>query len=149
MEAESAKYDRFSEEYISDEENHRDKAKVFLWYLKGEVIHGRAASLGVTTGRAVVIINDEDMLKVKDGVVIISRTASPGLELVLARANAIATENGGQSATVMGAARAYGIPAVTGIPGLMEKINDGDIVKVDGTNGIIEIRKCIILRQLK
>jgi pyruvate,water dikinase len=148
MKAESVQYDRFFEEDILDEEDHGNKANVFIWYLKGEVMYGNTASLGVASGRAVIIIKDEDLLKVKDGVVIVSKTASPGLTSVLAKANAIVTENGGQAAIVMGVAREYGIPAVAGIPGLMERISDGDIVKVDGVNGIIEIKKRIILKQL-
>jgi len=149
MKAESVQYDRFFEENMPDEEDHGNKEKTFVWYLNEEIMHGNTASLGAATGRAVVIKKDEDMLKVKDGFVIICKTASPGLVSVLAKANAIAAENGGQAALVMRAARACGIPAAAGIPGLTEKISDGDIVRVDGTNGTVAIKKRIILRQLK
>ncbi len=36
-------------------------------------------------------------------------------------------------------ARDYGIPCVSGVIGVMELINDGDLLEVDGTHGIIRI----------
>jgi phosphoenolpyruvate synthase/pyruvate phosphate dikinase len=105
------------------------------------IIHGGAASLGVATGRAVVIKHAGDITKVKDNEIIISRKASPELSIVFGRANAIVTENGGQSSNVMQIARTYGIPAVVGISGLTEMISDGDLVRVDGTNGTVEIKE--------
>lgn len=104
-------------------------------------MHGGIASLGVAIGRAAVIKKDDDILKVEDGAVIISKTASPKLAIVLSKANAIATENGGQASNAMEFARSYGIPAVAGIPELTEIIRDGDIVIVDGTHGTIEIQE--------
>ncbi len=112
-------------------------------------MHGRIASLGVAIGRAAVITKDEDILKVEDGAVIISKTASPNLAIVLSKANAIDTENGGQASNAMEIARTYGITAVAGIPELTEIIRDGDIVRVDGTHGTIEIKERMTLHSLK
>jgi len=149
MRTESAQYDLLPEEYTSDAEDHRNKANVFARYLNGEAMHGGIASLGVAIGRAAVITKDADILKVEDGAVIISKTASPRLAIVLSKANAIATENGGQASNAMEFARTYGIPAVAGIPELTEIIRDGDIVRVDGTHGTIEIKERMTLHSLK
>jgi pyruvate,water dikinase len=130
-------------------EEREEKANNLVKHLDGEARYGRAASSGVAMGRAVVITNDEDILKVKDGSVIISKTASPKLAMVLEKAIAIATENGGQAANSMVFARIYGIPAVVGISGLTGIIKDGDFVRVDGTNGNIEIRKSMTLHRVK
>jgi len=149
MKTESVQYDQHSGESTPDMEDCRGKANVLVKHLDGEVKYGRAVSSGVAMGRAVVITKDEDILKVKDGSVIISKTASPKLAVVLEKAIAIATENGGHAANSMVFARLYGIPAVVGIFGLTEIIKDGDFVRVDGTNGNIEIRKSITLHRVK
>jgi phosphoenolpyruvate-protein kinase (PTS system EI component) len=36
-------------------------------------------------------------------------------------------------------AREYGIPCVSGLIGIMEIIKDGDLVEVDGDNGIVRL----------
>ena len=146
MKTGSVQYNQISEEYASDLEDRRSKANVLARYLNGEAIHGGAAAAGVAMGRAVVITKDDDILKVKDGAVIVSRTASPKLAIILSKANAIATENGGQASNAMGFARTYGIPAVIGISGLTEIIRDGDIIRVDGTKGTIEIKEHMTLQ---
>jgi pyruvate,water dikinase len=145
MKTESVQYDQNSGECTQDVENFKGKTKDLI----GKIKHGKAASAGAAMGRAVVITNDDDISRVKDGSVIISKTASSKLAMVLEKAIAIATENGSQAANSMVFARVYGIPAVVGIPGLTEIIKDGDFVRVDGTNGNIEIRKSVTLRRVK
>jgi pyruvate,water dikinase len=145
MKTASVQYDQHSRENTPDMGDFRGKTNDF----NGIIKHGKAASAGVAMGRAVVITKDEDISKVKDGSVIISRTASPKLAMVLEKAIAIATENGSQAANSMVFARVYGIPAVVGIPGLTEIIKDGDFVRVDGTNGNIEISKSVKLHRVK
>jgi phosphohistidine swiveling domain-containing protein len=149
MKTESVQYDQLSEEYKSDAEDCRNKANVLAGYLKGEAMHGRTASLGSAMGRAAVITKADDILKVKNGAVIIAKKASPKFAIILSKVNAIATENGGQSSNAMGFAREYGIPAVTGISGLTEIVRDGDIIRVDGTNGTVEIKERMTLHRLK
>jgi pyruvate,water dikinase len=105
----------------------------------GVVMHGRTASLGIATGRAAVVMNEDDMASVKEGAVIVSKTASPALLVVMSKACAIATEHGGQGAIASGYAREYGIPAVVGVPGLIKTVKAGDLVRVDGTKGTVEI----------
>ena len=90
-------------------------------------------------GRAVIIRGSEDMGRVREGAVIVSENASPDLVRVMPRACAVVTERGGTGAIASGYARAYGIPAVVGIAGLATLIRDGDLLRVDGTEGIVEI----------
>ena len=108
-------------------------------YEVAATMNGRAASPGMVIGRAAVVMDRDDIVRVNEGAVIVSRTASPKLVMGMSKARAIATEHGGQGATASGFAREYGIPAVVGVPGLMETIRDGDFLRVDGTNGTVEI----------
>jgi rifampicin phosphotransferase len=145
----SVQYDQSYEEYTSDAEDYRSKASILAGYLNGEPIRGRIASLGVAMGRAVVVTKADDIKKVKEGAVVISKTASPKLAVLLSKVNAIVTENGGQSSTTMVFAREYGIPALVGVSGLTEIIKNGDIVRVDAIRGIVEIEKPTKLRSIK
>ena len=146
MKTESVQCDRISEEYTSDAE---DKASIVAGYLNGKPLRGRTASSGVAMGRAAVIRNDDDILKVKEGAIIISKTASPKLSIILSKVNAIATEVGAQSSNAMIFARECGIPALVNIPYLTEVIKDGDIVRVDAIKGIVEIEKRVKLHSIK
>ncbi len=149
MKSESVQYDQSYEEYASNEEDYRSKAKIIAGYLNGEPIRGRIASLGVAMGRAALITNDADISKVKGGSVIICKTASPKLAIILSKVNAIVSESGGQSSNTMLFAREYGIPALVGVSGLMEIIKNGDIVRVDAIKGIVEIEDPKKLRSIK
>jgi phosphoenolpyruvate synthase/pyruvate phosphate dikinase len=149
MKTESVQYDFTSEDYTSDAEDSRSKASILAGYLDGKPIRGRIASSGVAMGRAAVIRNDEDILKVKEGAVIIAKTASPKLSIILSKVNAIATEVGGQSSNAMIFARECGIPALVNIPCLTEIIKDGDIVRVDAIKGVVEIEKRTKLHSIK
>jgi len=140
MKTESVQYNLGSEEYTSDAEGSRNKADILAGYLDGMPIRGRIASSGVAMGRAAVI---------KEDAVIISKTASPKLAVILSKVNAIAAEIGGQSSNAMIFARENGIPALVNIPCLTEIIKDGDIVRVDAIKGIVEIEKHTKLHSIK
>lgn len=105
------------------------------------VMNGRAASPGTAIGRAAVVMDKDDLVRVKEGAIIVSITASPHLVMVMSKARAMATEYGGQGAQASGFAREYGIPAVVGVAGLIKTVRDGDLVRVDGAKGTVEIVK--------
>ena len=72
-------------------------------------------------------------------VILITHTLSPSDIIIIPRQNVLglATEVGGKTSHVGIFASALGIPSVVGIKGLTAKINTGDQVIVDGTNGHI------------
>ena len=109
------------------------------------VMSGRTASRGTAIGRAALVMDKGDIVRVKEGAIIISKTASPELAMVITKARALATEHGGQGAIASGFARQYGIPAVVGVAGLTKVIKDGDLVRVDGTKGTVEIMLLTVL----
>lgn len=105
-------------------------------------IGGFAASFGMAQGPAVFVTDPENPLSlggIPEGAVLVSRTAHPNLAMVIPCLGALVVENGGMLSTVAEAARAHAIPAVMGATGLSEKIHEGDIIRVDGRNGIIKV----------
>ena len=53
----------------------------------------------------------------------------------------LVTEVGGLMTHGAVVAREYGIPAVVGLDNATRKIRDGQIIRVDGTRGFVEILK--------
>lgn len=72
------------------------------------------------------------------GSVLVVRELTPSMAAGLNRENvtAILTAAGGRTSHSAILARALGLPAVSGVPGLMELVKDGDGVIVDGEDGI-------------
>jgi phosphoenolpyruvate-protein phosphotransferase len=75
--------------------------------------------------------------RLPDGVVLLAEELLPSDTAFLdpARVRAIVTERGGDSSHVAILARALGIPAVTQVAGLLDAIETGDAVAVDGEAG--------------
>ncbi len=48
-------------------------------------------------------------------------------------------ERGGSLSIVSQYARAYEVPAVFGVDGLLDAIHDGDVVRLDGSWGTVDI----------
>ena len=130
---------RLSEEPAPVLEEEGREATIPDGYAVVGLMRGRAASMGTAIGRAAVVRSKEDLARVGKGSVILSEKASPHLAVVMSKACAMATECGGQAGIASGYAREYGIPAVVGVAGLTRVIKEGDLLRVDGTRGVVEI----------
>ncbi len=131
-----------SEEFTWEEDRKDSPSATLEGQAIGEAIRGAAASPGVAEGPAVVL-SDPDNLpalhRIKEGALLVCSTASRNLIAIIPRLGALATERGGTLAIAPGVARDHGIPAVVGAAGLAGMIKDGDIIRVDGTKGTVEI----------
>jgi len=109
-------------------------------------IEGFPEAPGVTEGVATVIANHEDLLTIVPDTILVYPHASPVLSPVLSKIKGFVTDTGGMLASAATIAREYGIPAVLGTLAATEFINDGDVIRVDGTNGRVMIitraKKC-------
>jgi phosphohistidine swiveling domain-containing protein len=104
-----------------------------------DVIHGNAASAGVATGTARVILTLEDAHRLQPSDILVTYATAPPWTPLFAIAAAIVTDAGGVLSHCAIAAREYGIPAVIGAPGATGAIPDGAMVEVDGSKGIVSI----------
>ena len=75
------------------------------------------------------------------GGVLVARELTPSEAVLLdpETVTGFATEAGGATGHVAVMARARGIPAVVGVSGLMEAVEDGDTIALDGLRGLVEI----------
>jgi pyruvate,water dikinase len=99
---------------------------------------GTAASAGVALGRARVVRKLEEA-RIETGDILVAPYTDPAWTPLFPIAAGLVTEVGGLMTHGAVVAREYGIPAVVGVDGATETIRDGAIVRVNGTQGYIEI----------
>ncbi len=102
-------------------------------------VAGAAASPGVATGRARVVMDAYADDPTEPGEVLVAPITDPGWMPLFVGAVAMVTEMGGELSHTMIVSRALGIPAVVGAVGATSLIRTGDLVEVDGSNGVVRI----------
>lgn len=102
------------------------------------VLTGMAVSPGVVSG-PVKVLNTPHEKAVEKGDVIVAYTTDPGWTPLFVNAAAIVLEVGGMLQHGALVAREYGKPCVVGIDRLLEQLQDGQHVEVDGDTGIVRL----------
>jgi pyruvate,water dikinase len=106
--------------------------------LPAEAIAGMAVSSGVIEGRARVILNMEDA-DIEDGDILVTTFTDPSWTALFVSIKGLVTEVGGLMTHGAVIAREYGLPAVVGVENATKLIKDGQRIRVNGTDGYIEI----------
>ncbi len=99
---------------------------------------GTAVSAGTVAGRARVVLSLEEALLDK-GDILVAPYTDPGWTPLFPLAAGLVTEVGGLMTHGAVVAREYGIPAVVGVEGATRLIRDGQLIRVDGSQGFVEI----------
>ncbi|MGE7119586.1 PEP-utilizing enzyme [Peribacillus sp. NPDC046944] len=102
---------------------------------------GYAASKGVHTGTVKIVRDQNDFSKVQKGDVLVCKTTLPPWTVLFSISGAVVTDAGGILSHAGTVAREYKLPAVLGTKVATQMLEDGDIVRVDGTNGVVYIVK--------
>ena len=101
-------------------------------------IAGLAVSSGIIEGRARVILNLEDAdLDERD--ILVTPFTDPSWTPLFVSAKGLVTEVGGLMTHGAVIAREYGLPAVVGVDRATTLIKDGQMIRVNGTDGYVEI----------
>ncbi|MEK4358172.1 phosphoenolpyruvate synthase [Paenibacillus sp. FSL M7-1455] len=99
---------------------------------------GLAVSSGVIEGRARVIWNMEDA-DLEDGDILVTAYTDPSWTPLFVSIKGLVTEVGGLMTHGAVIAREYGLPAVVGVENATGLIKDGQRIRVNGTEGYVEI----------
>ncbi|SEM84068.1 phosphoenolpyruvate synthase [Lihuaxuella thermophila] len=99
---------------------------------------GTAASAGVVEGKARIVLKPEEA-HLNEGEILVAPHTDPGWTPLFQSAKALVTEVGGLMTHGSVVAREYGIPAVVGVDDATRKIKDGQMIRVDGNQGFVEI----------
>lgn len=106
--------------------------------LPDNAIVGLPVSSGVIEGRARVILNMEDA-DLEEGDILVTSFTDPGWTPLFVSIKGLVTEVGGLMTHGAVIAREYGLPAVVGVENATKLIRDGQRIRVNGTDGYIEI----------
>ncbi|MCH5583834.1 phosphoenolpyruvate synthase [Shimazuella sp. AN120528] len=103
-----------------------------------EAIVGLPVSSGVIEGRARVILKMEDA-NLEDGDILVTAFTDPSWTPLFVSIKGLVTEVGGLMTHGAVIAREYGLPAIVGVENATKLIKDGQRIRVNGTDGYIEI----------
>ncbi len=103
------------------------------------VLRGNAGSPGVVRGRARVIRSLDQAAKLLPGDILVAETTAPPWTPLFATAAAVVTDAGGVLSHCAVVAREYGIPAVVGASRATEMIQDGQLIEVNGDQGLVHV----------
>ena len=101
------------------------------------VLSGQGVSSGVARGKVLVIKDPTVSPLIRGEFILVTPFVTPVLAPLLINAKALILEYGGITAHGASVAREFGIPCVVQIP--ISKIQDGDLVEVDGSAGTVAI----------
>ena len=101
------------------------------------VLKGIAASSGRVRGRARVVQNVHEAMRLKSGDILVTQATDPGWTPVFPLVSGIVLEIGGQLSHGAIIAREYAVPAVVNVQGAMLQIKNGQTIEVDGTRGLV------------
>jgi pyruvate,water dikinase len=97
---------------------------------------GVGVSAGVVRGK-IKVLHAPDEKPLLKGEILVARATDPGWTPLFVNAGGIILEVGGSLQHGALVAREYGIPCVAGVENATQLWNDGTLVEVDGTSGII------------
>jgi phosphoenolpyruvate synthase/pyruvate phosphate dikinase len=107
-------------------------------HLPAEAMVGLPVSSGVREGRARVILHMEDAA-LEEGDILVTSFTDPSWTPLFVSITGLVTEVGGLMTHGAVIAREYGLPAVVGVENATKLIKDGQRIRVNGTDGYVEI----------
>ncbi len=102
---------------------------------------GLPASPGVVTGKTRIIRSVDDANKLKEGEIMVASCTDVGWTPYYCLASGLITEIGSCLSHGVVVAREYGLPTIVNARNIMQAVNDGDVITMDGETGTIIIKK--------
>jgi pyruvate,water dikinase len=103
------------------------------------LLRGGSGSAGQARGVARVITSLEDAHRLRQGEILVAATTAPAWTPLFATAAAVVTDTGGVLSHCAVVAREYRIPAVVGTGLATMLVQDGQLIEVDGDQGVVRI----------
>ena len=100
---------------------------------------GLGANNGIVTGTARVIESFQEIDRLQEGDILVTKFTDTGWTPKFAILKGIVTEYGGVLCHAAIVSREYGIPAIVSATNIMQEIKDGETITINGTTG--EIKK--------
>lgn len=120
--------------------------RIALWHEAAAIrpedvseMKGFPSAPGVAEGVARVLVDVSRIGEVQPGDVLVCRTTAPSWGPVFSKVKAVVADVGGMMCHSSIVSREYGIPAVTGTSNSTKVVKTGDVIRVDGDNGVVQI----------
>jgi rifampicin phosphotransferase len=104
-----------------------------------DTITGFPGAAGMVEGIARVLRTPEDAAQLRDGEILVTTVTNIGWTPIFPRAAAVVTDVGAPLSHAAIVARELGIPAVVGCGNATMLLHSGDQIRVDGSNGTVEV----------
>ncbi|HWH94383.1 MAG TPA: PEP-utilizing enzyme [Baekduia sp.] len=105
----------------------------------GDTLDGAAASPGVVEGVARVVRSIDQIGEVRDGEILVCGSTSPAWAPIFSKIKATVTDVGGVMSHTAIVCREYGLPAVVGTGRATSAIRTGQLIRVDGAEGVVTL----------
>lgn len=106
---------------------------------RGESLTGIAGSPGVAEGVARVILDVAQLADIQDGEILVAPFTSTSWTPAFVRVAGAVTDAGGVMCHAAIVAREYALPAVLGTGVATKEIATGDLIRVDGNQGVVTV----------
>lgn len=104
-----------------------------------EAFEGFPGAPGLVEGPARIIMHHDGFPRLKSGDILVCPYTSPAWTPIFPKIKGVVTDSGGMLTHAAITAREYGIPAVVGTWTATSSVKDGDVIRIDGTEGRVEI----------
>ncbi|HKV88759.1 MAG TPA: PEP-utilizing enzyme [Candidatus Dormibacteraeota bacterium] len=104
-----------------------------------ERVVGLGGSPGVIEGVARVVLTVDEFDQVRKGDVVVCQMTNPAWVALFTKMAGLVTDAGGLTSHAAVLSREFAIPAVIGTSVATRTIRNGDRIRVDGTNGVVDI----------
>ncbi|HJJ45578.1 MAG TPA: phosphoenolpyruvate synthase, partial [Methanocorpusculum sp.] len=104
---------------------------------KNILLQGYGASPGVVSGKAVLVMDMQDLSKITEGQILVATMTNPDMVPAMKKVAGIITDEGGMTCHAAIVSRELGTPAVVGTKQATKLLKDGQIVTIDGEKGLI------------
>lgn len=100
---------------------------------------GLGSSPGIVRGRARIVLDPQKVEKMYEGDILIAKETDPGWLFLMLASKGMVVERGSMLSHTAITGRKFGIPTIVAVPGVTQKIKEGQMIEIDGGLGIIRI----------
>ncbi|MES9980682.1 MAG: PEP/pyruvate-binding domain-containing protein, partial [Candidatus Thiodiazotropha sp. 6PLUC5] len=103
----------------------------------GDCYKGIPVGTGRTRGIARILHNPEQGERLGHNEILVTPSTDPAWTPLFLKAGGLVMETGGYLSHGAIVAREFGIPAVVNLPGILQQLSDGELIEVDGVEGVV------------
>ena len=101
------------------------------------LVKGLGASPGIATGKVKIVLDIDELDKIKDGDIMVTTMTTPDMVPAMRRASGIVTDEGGVTCHASIISRELGIPCVVGTGDATSALDENMGVTLDGKKGLV------------